>query len=77
MSVNQVILNRHLEIDWDIQKGQKIIIQSTAGPVVVVSSGISMGNAQIGELLEAQNQHSGKLVEGIVVSQKKIKVLTK
>ena len=77
LSVNQVILSRHLEIDWDIQKGQKIIIQSTSGPVVVVSTGISMGNAQVGELLEAQNQHSGKLVEGIVVSQKKIKVLTK
>ena len=77
LSVNQMILNRHLEIDWDIRKGQKIIIQSTAGPVVVASSGISRGNAQVGELLKAQNQHSGKLVEGIVVSRKKIKVLTK
>ena len=77
LSVNQVILSRHLEIDWDIRKGQKIIIQSTAGPVVVVSSGISKGNAQVGELLQAQNQDSGKLVEGIVVSRKKIKVLTK
>ena len=72
-----MILSRHLEIDWDIQKGQKIIIQSTTGPVVVVSSGISTGNAQIGELLQVQNQRSGKLVEGIVVSRKKIKVLTK
>ena len=77
LSVNQVILSRHLEIDWDIRKGQKIIIQSTTGPVVVASSGISKGNAQVGELLQAQNQHSGKLVEGIVVSRKKIKVLTK
>ena len=77
LSVNQMILSRHLEIDWDIRKGQKIMIQSTAGPVVAVSSGISEGNAQIGELLQAQNQHSGKLVEGIVVSRKKIKVLTK
>jgi len=77
LSVNQMILSRHLEIDWDIRKGQKIIIQSTAGPVVVASSGISEGNAQIGELLQVQNQHSGKLVEGIVVSRKKIKVLTK
>jgi flagella basal body P-ring formation protein FlgA len=77
LSVNQIILNRHLEIDWDIRKGQKIIIQSTAGPVVVVSSGISRGNAQIGELMQAENQQSGKLIEGIVVSQKKIKVLTK
>jgi flagella basal body P-ring formation protein FlgA len=77
LSVNQMILSRHLEIDWDIRKGQKILIQSTAGPVVVVSSGISAGNAQVGELLQAQNQQSGKLVEGIVVSRKKIKVLTK
>ena len=77
LSVDQIILNRHLEIDWDIRKGQKIIIQSTAGPVIVVSSGISRGNAQVGELLQAQNQQSGKLVEGIVVSRKKITVLTK
>ena len=77
LSINQVILNRHLEIDWDIRKGQKIIIQSTVGPVIVVSSGISRGNAQIGELMQAENQQSGKLIEGIVVSQKKIKVLTK
>jgi flagella basal body P-ring formation protein FlgA len=77
LSVNQIILNRHLEIDWDIRKGQKIIIQSTAGSVVVLGSGVSTGNAQIGELMQAENQQSGKLVEGIVVSQKKIKVLTK
>ena len=77
LSVNQVVLNRHLEINWDIQKGQKILIQSVAGSVVVVSSGISRNNAQIGELLQAKNLQSGALVEGIVVSRKKIKVLTK
>ena len=29
-----------------------------------------MGNAQIGELLEAQNQHSGKLVEELLFPKK-------
>ena len=77
LSINQVILNRHLEIDWDIRKGQEIIIQSTVGPVEVVSSGISAGNAQIGELMQAENLRSRKIIEGVVVSQKKIKVLTK
>ena len=77
LSINQVLLNRHLEIDWDILEGQKVIIQSTVGPVEVVSGGISKENAQIGELVQAKNQQSGKLIEGIVVSQKKIKVLTK
>ncbi|MDC1383336.1 flagellar basal body P-ring formation chaperone FlgA [Candidatus Puniceispirillum sp.] len=77
LSINQVLLSRHLEINWDIQKGQKILIQSAAGSVVVVSSGISRKNAQIGELLQVKNLQSGALVEGIVVSQNKIKVLTK
>ena len=77
LSINQALLNRHLEIDWDIHKGQKVLIQSDSGPVIVVSYGISKNNAQIGELLQAKNLQSGALVEGIVVSPKKIKVLTK
>ena len=77
LSVNQVILSRHLEIDWDIQKGQKIIIQSTAGPVVVVSSGILWVMLRLASCWRLKISIVGKLVEGIVVSQKKIKVLTK
>ena len=76
-SVDQVLLSRHLEIDWDIRKGQKIIIQSIAGPVTIENSGVARVNAQIGELIKAENEQSGKIVEGIVVSRKKIRVLTK
>ena len=77
LSVNQVLLSRHLEIDWDIRKGQKIIMQSNTGPVTVENSGIAINNAQIGELIKAENQQSGKIVEGVVVSRKKIRILTK
>ncbi|MDA9598147.1 flagellar basal body P-ring formation chaperone FlgA [bacterium] len=77
LSVDQVLLSRHLEIDWDIRKGQKIIIQSIAGPVTIENSGVARVNAQIGELIKAENGQSGKIVEGIVVSRKKIRVLTK
>ena len=77
LSVHQMILSRHLEIDWDIRKGQKIIIQSIAGPVTIENSGVARVNAQIGELIKAKNEQSGKIVEGIVVSRKKIRVLTK
>ena len=77
LSVDQVLLSRHLEIDWDIRKGQKIIIQSIAGPVTIENSGVARIDAQIGELIKAENEQSGKIVEGIVVSRKKIQVLTK
>ena len=77
LSVDKALLSRHLEIDWDIRKGQKIIIQSIAGPVTIENSGVARVNAQIGELIKAKNEQSGKIVEGIVVSRKKIRVLTK
>jgi flagella basal body P-ring formation protein FlgA len=77
LSIDQVLLSRHLEIDWDIRKGQKIIIQSIAGPVIIENSGVARVDAQIGELTKAENEQSGKIVEGIVVSRKKIRVLTK
>ncbi|MDC1051104.1 flagellar basal body P-ring formation chaperone FlgA [bacterium] len=77
LSVDQVLLSRHLEIAWDIRKGQKIIIQSIAGPVTIENSGVARVDAQIGELIKAENEQSGKIVEGIVVSRKKIRVLTK
>ena len=77
LSVDQVLLSRHLEIDWDIRKGQKIIIQSIVGPVTIENSGVARVDAQIGELVKAENEQSGKIVEGIVVSRKKIRVLTK
>ena len=77
LSIDQVLLSRHLEIDWDIRKGQKIIIQSIAGPVIIENSGVARVDAQIGELIKAENEQSGKVVEGIVVSRKKIRVLTK
>ena len=77
LSVNQVLLSRHLEIYWDIRKGQKIIMQSTAGPVTIENSGVAQADAQVGELLKVENEQSGKIVEGIVVSRKKIRILTK
>jgi flagella basal body P-ring formation protein FlgA len=45
--------------------------------VSVVSAGVARNSAQVGERLEAENQMSGTIVEGIVVSNKKIRILTK
>ena len=77
LSEDQVILNRHLEIDWDIERGQEVIIESNIGPVSVFGAGIAMNNAQIGGLVKVQNRRSKLLVEGVAVSQKKINILTK
>jgi len=77
LSINQVLQNRHLEVDWLIQKDQFVSIESQIGGVTVVGSGLALDNAQIGDLLRVLNQSSKVIVEGRVVSEKKVKIITK
>ena len=77
LTVNQVVLNRHLELDWDIIKDQSVIIESQMGAIRVASAGIAIQDGQIGDLLRAKNLSSGRIVEGIAISGKKIRIKTK
>ena len=77
LGVNQVLLARHLDIFWDIQQDQTVLIETTIGNVTVASTGIALENAQIGQIVGVKNQKSGQHVEGIAVSRKKIRILTK
>jgi flagella basal body P-ring formation protein FlgA len=77
LGVNQVLLARHLDIFWDIQQDQTVLIETSIGNVTVASTGIALENAQIGQIVGVKNQKSGQHIEGIAVSRKKIRILTK
>ena len=77
LSVNQVLQNRHLEMDWLVQKDQTVTIETQIGGVTVAGSGLALDNAQMGDLLKVLNQSSKVIVEGRVVSEKKVKIITK
>ena len=77
ININQIIRTRHLELDYAIQKDQAVIIESKIGPVTVVSAGIAVDHAQLGELVKVKNNSSGLLVEGVAISEKKIRIQAK
>ena len=77
LSVNQAVRNRHLEIDWLVEKDQIVTIETQIGGVTVAGSGLALDNAQMGDLLKVLNQSSKVVVEGRVVSEKKVKIITK
>ena len=77
VNINQIIRTRHLELDYAIYKDQSVIIESKIGPVTVVSAGIAVDDAQLGELVKVKNNTSGLVVEGIVISEKIIRIRTK
>ena len=77
LSVNQAVRNRHLEMDWLVEKDQTVTIETQIGGVTVAGSGLALDNAQMGDLLKVLNQSSNVVVEGRVVSEKKVKIITK
>ena len=77
ISINQIIRSRYLEFDYAIQKDQAVIIESKIGPVTVASAGIAIADAQVGELVKVKNKSSGLVVEGVAISEKKIRIKAK
>ena len=77
LSVNQAVRNRHLKMDWLVEKDQTVTIETQIGGVTVAGSGIALDNAQMGDLLKVLSRSSKVVVEGRVVSEKKVKIITK
>ena len=77
ININQIIRSRHLAFDYAIQKDQSVIIESKIGPVTVVSAGIAIADAQLGERVKVKNNSSGLVVEGVAISAKKIRIKAK
>ena len=77
VTVNKIIRTRHLELDYAIQKDQSVIIESKIGPVTVFGAGTAVNNAQLGDRVRVKNKSSGMVVEGVVISEKKIRIRAK
>ncbi len=77
LSINKTVRMQHLELDWMIEKDQSVIIVSKIGSVTVASAGTAIENAQIGELVKVRNHSSELIVEGVVMSEKKILIRAK
>jgi flagellar basal body P-ring formation protein FlgA len=72
MGIGRVVEARQLALNWAIRAGQKVTIEHKAGPVQVLSEGIALSDAQLGDTARILNTKTKREVEGRVVSEKKI-----
>ena len=77
LTIDQIMRTRHLELDYVIRKDQSVTIESQIGSVTVISAGVAVDDAQLGERVKVKNNSSGLVVEGIAISEKKIRVRAK
>ena len=72
LGIDRVVEARQLELIWAIRAGQKVTIEHKFGPIQVLSEGIALSDAQLGDTARILNTKSKREVEGRVVSEKKI-----
>ena len=72
IAIDRIVEARQLELNWAIRTGEKVIIEHKIGPVQVLSEGVALSNAQLGDTARILNTKSKREVEGRVVSEKKI-----
>ena len=70
----QIIRIRHVEKDWLIKEGQKVIIENTRSNIQILVDGIALKSAMKDEYTDVLNKSTGKTVKAWVKNNKKVSV---
>lgn len=71
---DQILTASMLKSPDVVGKGQTVIIEAASGSFAVRSAGTALTNGGLGDTIKVRNEQSGRIVEGVVVSEGKIRV---
>lgn len=74
LGAGQALLGRHLEHDWQVDKGAPVTIAGGAGPIRIQTGGVALEPGQLGQSIRVTNARSGQLVHVIVTGPNKVMV---
>ena len=70
----QILRDRHIEKNWTIQEGQKIIIENNRSKIQILIEGIALNSAMKGDYIEVLNKSTGKPIKAWVKNNKKVSI---
>ena len=70
----QILRERHIEKNWTIQEGQKIIIENNRSKIKILIEGIALNSAMKGDYVEVLNKSTGNPIKAWVKNNKKVSV---
>ena len=70
----QILRDRHIEKNWTIQEGQKIIIENNKSKIQILIEGVALNSAMKGDYVEVLNKSTGKPIKAWVKNNKKVSI---
>ncbi len=74
INADQIITAPMLANPDVVSKGQSVIIEATSGNFAIRTAGEALTNGGLGDTIRVRNAQSGRLVEGTVVSEGKVRI---
>jgi len=71
---DQILRERHIEKNWTIKAGQKVIIENNKNNVQILVDGIAKKSGMKGEYLDVMNKSSGKIIKAWIKNNKIVTV---
>ena len=76
ISRGSIIKPRHLEIIYDVEKGQVVMLMAENASISIATNAIALETGQRGDMIKVRNANSGKVLSVIVQGEKKVSPLT-
>lgn len=70
------IRSRHLEMQWTISAGDRVMLEHNQGGLFVAMMGVALEDGQSGDMIRVKNSSSGRVLHGFVSDRNKITVLS-
>jgi|SRR5210317_391273 flagella basal body P-ring formation protein FlgA len=71
-----VIKSRHLSISYPVEKGNQVLITASNSNIEITVSAIALEDGQIGDMIKVKNARSKKIINAVVIDEKKVSPLT-
>jgi flagella basal body P-ring formation protein FlgA len=75
ISRGAIIKPRHLELIYDVQKGQTVMLMAENAGISIATNAIALETGQRGDMIKVRNTNSGKVLSVIVQGEKKVSPL--
>lgn len=71
-----ILKARHLELSFPVEKGQAVLLSNNNSKITVSANAIALEDGQIGDMVKVENSRSGKILNVIVIGEKKVSPIT-
>lgn len=71
ISRGAIIKPRHLELIYDVEKGQTVMLMAENASIYIATNAIALESGQRGDMIKVRNTNSGKVLSVIVQGEKK------